>query len=293
MSDTQFEVSGRRFEVTVPGGILAGIRAGRSEPLLVLHGGPGLSDYSAMFADELTGWETLRYNQRGVDPSTTAGPFTVSQHVSDALAVLDQHGIDTAVVLGHSWGGYLAMHVAAPRHTASGLVSWTLVAEGDGGFAETLTARTSPLGLARVAELDELMSARADRGLLDTGQADAAALESLQLTWPSYFAEPSAAPAWPDGLQFGEACYSATFESISAAQSDGQLPDELAQFSGPVDVVAGSASPFPADVAESTAALFRDSQVSFVEGAGHFPWFERPGCVAAALRPIATRLAAS
>jgi proline iminopeptidase len=268
----------------VPGGLLAGVRGGRGDPLLVLHGGPGLSDYSAMFADELTGWDTLRYTQRGVDPSTTAGPFTVSQHVRDALAVLDQHGVASAVVLGHSWGGYLAMHLAAAaadRVRALVLVD-SLGAVGDGGraaFAEELTARTSPQTLARLAELDDLASA----------SADAAALEWLRLSWPSYFADPSVAPAPPDDLRSSRACYADTFESISAAQAGGLLPAHLAQFSGPAEIVAGSASPFSADVAKSTGALFRDAQVTMVDGAGHFPWIERPGCVAAALRRIAAR----
>lgn len=227
VSDVRFGVSGVSFEVTVPGGILAGVRSGRGDPLLVLHGGPGLSDYSGMFADELTGWDALRYTQRGVDPSTTAGPFTVGQHVSDALAVLDQHGIGTAVVLGHSWGGYLAMQLAAAA--------------------------------------------------------------SLRLSWPSYFADPSVAPAAPDDLRMSRACYAGTYESISAARADDLLPGLLAQFSGPAEIVAGSASPFPANVATSTGALFRDGEVTMVAGAGHFPWIERPGCVAAALRRIAAR----
>lgn len=280
MSDVQ-------FKVTVPGGTLAGARGGRGDPLLVLHGGPGLSDYSAMFADELIGWDALRYTQRGVDPSATVGPFTVGQHVSDAVAVLDQHGIGTAVVLGHSWGGYLGMQLAAAaagRVRALVLVD-TLGAVGDGGFAafaEELTARTSSQTLARLAGLDGLAIA----------SADAAALESLRLSWPSYFADPSVAPAPPDGLRMSRACYASTFESISAAQATDMLPALLAQFSGPVEIVAGGASPFPDDVAKSTGALFRDAQVSVIDDAGHFPWVERPGCVAAALRRIAARLAA-
>jgi len=95
--------------VSVPGGQLVGVRSGLGRPLLVLHGGPAMNDYSDWFAAELAGWDALRYTQRGVAPSVTEGPFTIEQHVSDALAVLDQHDVAAATVLGHSWGGYLAM----------------------------------------------------------------------------------------------------------------------------------------------------------------------------------------
>ncbi len=103
----------RTLTVSVPGGELIGVRYGSGLPLLVLHGGPAVNDYSDWFAAELAGWDALRYTQRGVVPSVTEGPFTIEQHVADALAVLDQSGVAAATVLGHSWGGYLAMQLAA------------------------------------------------------------------------------------------------------------------------------------------------------------------------------------
>ena len=58
--------SGGTLAVSVPGGELTGVRSGSGGPLLVLHGGPGVNDYSDWFAAELAGWDTLRYTQRGV-----------------------------------------------------------------------------------------------------------------------------------------------------------------------------------------------------------------------------------
>jgi NAD(P)-dependent dehydrogenase (short-subunit alcohol dehydrogenase family) len=53
--------------------------------VLILHGGPGLSDYTAPLAAELTdAFTVISYQQRGLAPSVTSGPFTVSQHVADA-----------------------------------------------------------------------------------------------------------------------------------------------------------------------------------------------------------------
>ena len=112
-------------------------RSGSGRPLLVLHGGPAVNDYGDWFAGELAGWDALRYTKRGVAPSVTDGPFTIEQHVSDALAVLDQPRVDAATVLGHSWGGYLAMQLAArePGRVSALVLAETLGAVGDGGLA--------------------------------------------------------------------------------------------------------------------------------------------------------------
>jgi proline iminopeptidase len=40
--------------------------------------------------------------------------------------------------------------------------------------------------------------------------------------------------------------------------------------------VHGAASPMPARAATDTAALIPHARVELIEGAGHFPWVERP-----------------
>jgi pimeloyl-ACP methyl ester carboxylesterase len=281
------------FRVPGPAGDLAGTRSGRGRPLLVLHGGPGLTDYTGWFAGELDGWTALRYTQRGVPPSATSGPFTVDQHVADALAVLDHQGAGAAVVLGHSWGGYLAMHLAAsaPARVTGLVLIDTLGGAGDGGFAPFAAehaARAGPEVLAEVAALDEV--AEASPG---TPEAAAAELRSLRLMWPAYFAEPPAAPPMPADLNLSRECYAATFASIGVAQAGSVLSTGLAGYRGPVELVAGAASPFPPGVAQSTAGLFADARVTVEPAAGHFVWHERPGCVAAALGRLAARLRSS
>ena len=246
-----------------------------------------------MLAAELGGWDALRYTQRGAPPSTLAGPFTVGRHAADALTVLDQHNLGSAVVLGHSWGGYLAMQLAAaaPDRVRGLVLIDTLGATGDGGFgafARQLAARIGPQVLARIADLDELAAARPG-----TAEGETAAAESLRLTWPGYYGDPAAAPPPPPGFRFWPECYQQTIASITAAQGDAALPAGLARYRGPAEIVAGGASPFPAEVAESTAALFRQARLSVAGGAGHFPWAERPGCVAAALSRISARLLAA
>lgn len=274
--------------VSVPGGELIGVRSGSGRPLLVLHGGPAVNDYSDWFAAELAGWDALRYTQRGVAPSVTEGPFTIEQHVADALAVLDQHGVAAATVLGHSWGGYLAMQLAAraPGRVNALVLAETLGAVGDGGlagFGAELAARARPEALARIAELDEL--------IISKEQEASAALEYFRLDWPGYFAVPADAPPVPGTVRVSPEGFEQTSASVAEAGECGDLPGLLSGFTGPVEVVAGECSPLPRRAAESTAAVFPDARLTVVPGAGHQVWHEAPGCLAAALSRVAARLA--
>ena len=75
-----------------------------------------MSDYLADLAAELYPVMTIaRYQQRGLAPSVVDGDRTVEGHVADAVAVMDALGWDKAWVIGHSWGGHLAMHLAVAR----------------------------------------------------------------------------------------------------------------------------------------------------------------------------------
>src|SRR5580704_4251555 len=132
-------VTSRPFVANVPDGPIAGTVDGDGPPLLLLHGGPSLTEYMSALDGETSGWRRVRYQQRSLAPSMLTGPFSIENHVADALAVLDQLEIERAAVLGHSWGGHLALHLAlAAPDRVTGIVSVDpLGAVGDGGAAET------------------------------------------------------------------------------------------------------------------------------------------------------------
>ena len=95
-------------------GPAGGWRAGAGAGVLLLHGGPGLSyGYLDSLAEELAAdYEVASFQQRGLEPSTPQGPFTVEQALADIGSVLDGLGWERAWLVGHSWGGHLAFHAA-------------------------------------------------------------------------------------------------------------------------------------------------------------------------------------
>jgi pimeloyl-ACP methyl ester carboxylesterase len=262
--------------------MLQGWRTGEDGPrVLLLHGGPGASfEYLVGLAEDLgAGFRIAAYQQRGIAPSTLEGPFEVEREVADAVAVLDALGWDRAWVVGHSWGGHLLLHmaVAVPERLEGGLAIDPLGGVGDGGydaFEAEMVRRTPPDDRELAERLDE----QAMRG---EGTAEAA-LESMRLVWPAYFAAPDHVMPFDPAMRVSVPAYAGLFESLTAQRP--QLEAALAGITVPIGFLAASDSPMPHDAAAgATARAIPGAWLDVVDGAGHFPWFERPGCARAAL----------
>lgn len=269
------DVARREFRAAVSGGDVVGWVQGSGPRVLLLHGGPGLSfSYLDPLADELgDGYEVASYQQRGLAPSTAMAPYDVNTYVADVAHVLDALGWDTATVLGHSWGGHLAFHVAVglADRLDSVLIVDPLGAVGDGGekeFEAAIFERTPEDVRARAQELDE----RALRGEGTTTDLE----ESMRLVWPAYFPTWESAVPMPDISGSVEA-YSATFESLHELLP--ALEQALPTIRIPVGVVAGGRSPMPVSASRDSAARIPGAWVEVIEGAGHFPWYDVPGAV--------------
>lgn len=117
-------ISQKHFKAVVPGGDVHGIvctpandTARARMPLVVLHGGPGGSyklqyEYLFELADDQP---VIFYDQLGSDQSPakiTDDLIKPERFGSELAAVLDHLRIDEAVVLGHSWGGSVALEFA-------------------------------------------------------------------------------------------------------------------------------------------------------------------------------------
>ena len=266
----------REHDVSVPTGHLHAWQTGTGPPVLLLHGGPGLSDYTSTLEPELSdGYEVIRFQQRGLPPSTRQGPFDVERHMADAVAVLDALGVERACVVGSSWGGHLAMHLAVHHpERFSGLVPVDpLGAVDDGGeseFGRNLSERVPAEVAARAAGLDE-------RAMAGEG-TDELALEAFSLVWPAYFAAPDAAPPMPPmGLSLQ--CYSNTWESIHDHLAQRTLERGLPSVRIPTIFVLGEQSPIPLAQGQASAALIPGARCQIEQGCGHFLWMERPGAV--------------
>lgn len=97
---------------------------GHGEPVLLIHGG-FLADASAPLLTQsiLTDrYRLIHYHRRGFAGSSRhAGPCSIPQQAADACAVLDHLGVERAHVVGHSYGGTIALQMVldAPERVGS------------------------------------------------------------------------------------------------------------------------------------------------------------------------------
>lgn len=92
--------------------------AGEGEPFILLHGGPGMyhDELYPFFMDFAKSNQVIFYDQRGNGKSTMekidSTNFTVELMVKDLEELRKEFKIEKLNIIGHSWGGLLAMYYA-------------------------------------------------------------------------------------------------------------------------------------------------------------------------------------
>ncbi len=255
----------------MPGGVLAGFRLGQGPPALLVHGGPFSCTYLTPFAEGLSDrLDCIIYQQRGLPPSSVGGPYSVAGHVADALAVLEAVTAGKVWVIGHSWGGFLAMAIAAaaPARVAGCIPIEATVPAGDAGMeshgrwvGRILTEDQQ----RQVEQIDAKPLADAPVSLCST---------SVSLYWSGYFADPASAPALPD-LQINPVCADQSLQDMMRVSERGELAATLRTLDIPALFIMGSASGLRLP-GEQFAQTLPRAQTAIIDGAGHFPWIEAP-----------------
>ena len=80
------------------------------EPVVMLHGGPGMPDYLIPVARMLhRDAAVITYDQRGAGRSRSRAPvFGLQKHIDDLAFLVRKLGLAPFHLFGHSWGGLLA-----------------------------------------------------------------------------------------------------------------------------------------------------------------------------------------
>jgi proline iminopeptidase len=245
--------------------------------VLALHGGPGydhayLKPALASLADSA---QVVYLDQRGQGRSSPAAPesCTVEQMADDAAALCRALGIGRPVVLGHSYGGYVALALSL-RHPdlPGGLVLADTAAHAD--FAE---------GLDLLEERHGAGVRRAAEPVLAGEVTEATMGAFMELVLPT-FAHPSRAAALADlgRCTFNAALFAYFYRELRPGYD---LRARLGEVRAPALVLVGDHDWLaPPARAREIAAGVRGAELVVVPEAGHTAPNERPEVVVDAVR---------
>jgi pimeloyl-ACP methyl ester carboxylesterase len=246
------------------------VQSGSGTPLLLLHGFPfdhtiwreqvaALSDISRVITPDLRG--------HGRSPAPT-GAYSMDLMAQDVLLTLDDMGVEKAIWVGHSMGGYVT------------LAAWRLAPERFLGF-----------GLVASNHRADSPEAR-DRRLSLAGQVEAVGSEAA--VNPKVFAEGST----PE-----ERHVEATRQMTLNAQPEGIIgtllamaarpdsTDTLATINVPALIIGGAGDQlFKPEIPQQMAERIPGAKLVMVADAGHVPMLEQPQIVNDALRDLVKRV---
>jgi len=228
--------------------------------LIAISGGPGLSSNYMLDLEQFAGpqFAVVTYDQRGTGNSTKppleASHFSLDKYAEDLETVREKVGVEQVHLLGHSWGGLVAMYYATihPEHVRSLLLISSAPPTWQG------VAASFPRIEARIQQLVEAGMTRQDAELR------------------AYFSDPNfwfPADAKGSAPEFSYEVNQLTWAAVQGYD----LSAEVGRLDQRVLIWWGEDDPAGLSMAEETRDALTHARVEFVvvEKCGHF-WHERP-----------------
>ena len=239
-------------------------RRGSGEPLLLIQGMSGTHvSWGEPFRAALdgAGLETVAYDHRGIGRSAAwREPFSLVDLASDAVALLDDLGWDTAHVLGISMGGMVAQELALGHPDR--LRSLTLGCTYAGGPASVLT---EPAVIQALGEA--MMSGDRERALRQGYEVNvSAAFAADEANYPAFREMVLSVPAPVPVIML-------QMQAIATHDTSARL----GAIAAPTLVVHGSEDRMLAVAnGRAIADAIPDARLEELDGVGHMFWWEQP-----------------
>lgn len=247
---------------------------GDGPPLLTLHGGLGMDHiYMKASAGPVgTAHERhlLRPSGNGRSDHREAASLTMEQLADDAAALLEHLGHDSAIIFGHSYGGFIAQELVL-RHPSR--VRGLVLVDTTPGQLGATESPDEEQGPPIPDELVEAMSA-----VPTTDEQMATAMLTIL---PLYMHTKRADEVLPlvEGTVWSAAAQVRGFEILGSWSS----VDRLATIAAPTLLLWGRHDAIcSVPQARRIASRIPGAELRVFERSGHFPWVEEPdGCFAA------------
>lgn len=258
-----------------------------SDVLVLLAGGPGAPGESLLSFESVAPAHirVVSYDQRGVgrSPAPPGTPLGYVEHVADLEELRARLGVRRMHLLGHSWGGGLALLYAGAHPDK--VASLTLVAN-----VLYVPAAMEAMTKYRNDRFAQLI--REGIVKMPSSSGPPGCNDGFQAILPAYFAD----PRFPIPKELAEGKLSCdVFAAVSDTTLDLDTTSQLAPLEIPTLVLMGDGDPLGLDMARATVAALPASKAELVvlPRCGHFPWIECPAPLFDAVRPFLARVARS
>ncbi len=242
---------------------------GSGHPLIVHHGGPGL-DQSVILphlrplAQNL---QLLCYDHRGSGRSASPqgpDPYKIERFVGDLDALSKALEVGPFALLGHSFGGIVALHFALAHPEALTHLILVCAPASHHFIQDVEDALPGQLEQEALAELSSLQ---------DSEPSDHVIRRSLELLAPIYFHDPArVAELGLDSMRFGPDTQ-AVWDSLEGFD----LRPRLSEIQVPTLVIAGASDlSVTPERARETADALPHGKLLVIENSGHYPFIEQP-----------------
>jgi pimeloyl-ACP methyl ester carboxylesterase len=231
----------------------------------VIHGGPGAAGEVAPIARELSKTTGI------LEPFQTAD--SVIGQVEELRDMLEKHGRIPIILIGHSWGAWLCLIVAA-RYP---MLVKKLILVGSGSFERKYAENILPERMNRLTEAGriealKLMDAFNEPGAQDRNNA-LAKIGKLFLKADSYSL---LAPTDDEGLETSADINRKVMTEAQEMRDSGELLSLAERVACPVVAIHGDCDPHLPEGVQIPLSLFlRDFRFILLKKCGHEPWLEK------------------
>ncbi len=226
----------------------------------VIHGGPGAAGEMRPVAEALAGDFGI------LEPLQTA--VTVDGQVSELKELLERGGHPPVLLIGHSWGAWLAWILAA-KHPE--LVRKLILVES-GPFESRYAEGIMATRLGRLSGRERSEARRLLEGLQAGNRAGLARFGRL-------ISKADACDPLPEGEAGGEVrpeVYNGVWPEADGLRRRGELLRLGELIRCPVLAIHGDWDPHPAEgVEKPLAGVIKDFRFLLLKRCGHTPWIER------------------
>lgn len=233
----------------------------------VVHGGPGGAGEVAPVARQLSAGRGI------LEPLQTAG--SVEGQLEELATLLRDSAGHGVPLIGHSWGAWLALMVAA-RYP--GLVR-NLILISSGVFDASLVPRMQATRLNRLTAPEKLEYEGIERALAEgeiISEERFSRFSGLSDKADSYEAIDVAEPGDDPNLDGQPSIFESVWPEASEMRRSGRLLELIGQVTCPVVAIHGDSDPSPASgVEQPLRAVLTDFRMIVLDRCGHTPWRER------------------